>query len=262
MKKIGICNQDCFATMKRMENKNFHVDIILTSPPYNTGRPSTSEKSRETNNGRYDVHLDTMTHEEYREWSVDLFTEFDKILNNNGVILYNLSYGPDGSINTSGIGLMWNVISDIIDKTNFTVVDRIIWKKSNALPNNSSSNKLTRIVEDIFVFVRKNEYKTFNCNKAIKSTSTKGQKYYENIFNFIEAKNNDGKCSLNKATYSSELCKKLLKIYANENSIIYDPFMGSGTTAVACKEMNLECYGSEISTAQCQFANERISQIK
>ena len=140
MSKIGFLNEDCFVTMKRMENKPFKVDLILTSPPYNTGRPSNSERSRNENEARYDIHLDNMEPMDYREWSVNLFNEFDKILKPNGVIIYNMSYGSDGTVNTSGIGLLWNVISDIIDKTKFTVADRIIWKKGSAIPNNTSSN--------------------------------------------------------------------------------------------------------------------------
>ena len=45
------------------------------------------------------------------------------------------------------------------------------------------------------------------------------------------------------------------------NSIVYDPFMGNGTTAVACKQMNLNYIGSEISSEQCKYAKERIEKI-
>ena len=83
---------------------------------------------------------------------------------------------------------------------------------------------------------------------------------YENIQNYIEAKNNDESCPYNKATYSSDLCIKLLNIYAsNQDAIIYDPFMGTGTTAVACKKLGLNCVGSEISAQQCEWAIKRLS---
>lgn len=153
-------------------------------------------------------------------------------------------------------------LSDVIDNTNFTIADRIVWKKKTALPNNVSSNKLTRITEDIYVFCRKNEIKTFTANKEISKIGKNGQTFYKNIYNFIEAPNNDGKCDLNKATYSSNLCEQLLNIYAKKDAIIYDPFMGTGTTAVACKKMKLKCYGSEISKEQCEFAKERIKNTK
>lgn len=130
-------------------------------------------------------------------------------------------------------------------------------------PNNVSPNKLTRITEYVFVFCRKDEYKTFNTNKQVKSIGKNGQKFYENIFNFIEAKNNDGTCKLNKATYSSDLCEQLLKIYTPTGSNVYDPFMGTGTTAIACQNMDMDwCFGSELSEAQCGFSKNRLEEYK
>lgn len=251
----------CEDIMERMIKANYKVDLILTSPPYNTGRPSTSQRSRDNNEGRYDIHLDTMTANEYRNWWVELFNQFDKILSENGVVLWQVSYGNDATVNKDSIGLMWGGLSDIIDKTNFTIADRIVWKKKSALPNNVSHNKLTRITEDVYVFCRKDEIKTFNCNKEISKVGKNGQTFYKNITNYIDAKNNDGKCDLNKATYSSELCEKLLNIYANENTIVYDPFMGTGTTGIACYKLGLTCYGSELSEAQVEYSKNRLQEV-
>lgn len=89
-----------------------------------------------------------------------------------------------------------------------------------------------------------------------------GQKNYENVYNFVEAKNNDGLCELNKATFSSELCCKLLSIYAKENSIIYDSFMGTGTTAVSCLQLNHSYIGSELSKEQVEYSENRIKNLK
>ena len=257
-----IFNEDCFETMKRFEENGDKVNVILTSPPYNTGRPNTSEKARQHHEARYDIHMDTMTQDEYIDWTIRLFNEFDKILAKDGVILWNISYGSDGTVNKEGIGLVWLVIADIIRKTNFTTADRIIWKKKSALPNNVSKNKLTRIVEDVFVFCRKDEYKTFQCNKEVSSVGKTGQTFYKIMYNFIEAPNNDGSCILNKATYSSELCEKLLTMYANNANIVYDPFMGTGTTAVACKRLGINCFGSEISKDQVDYAYERLKNVE
>ena len=55
--KCRIFNNDCMVVMDKMVEYNQKVDIVLTSPPYNTGRPSTSERSRENMEGRYDVHF-------------------------------------------------------------------------------------------------------------------------------------------------------------------------------------------------------------
>lgn len=260
MTQIYLNNEDCFLTMKRMEDNGEKVDMVLTSPPYNTGRKSNSERGRKHHEARYDIYLDDMTDDEYCDWSVKLFNSYDKILNKNGVILYNMSYGTEKPY------VLWLTLSDIIRNTNFMIADCIIWKKKTALPNNVSKNKLTRITEFVFVICRKDEFKTFNCNKKILSQSKTGQNIYENIYNFIEAPNNDGSCILNKATYSSELCEKLLTIYANENTIVYDSFMGTGTTAVACKKFNngnnnIVCIGSELSEAQVNYSKERINKL-
>jgi DNA modification methylase len=195
-----------------------------------------------------------MSDDEYNEFTVNLFNEFDRILNLNGVVLYNISYGNN---NRDG---MFKAVNAIITNTPFTIADVIVWKKSSALPNNCSPNKLTRITEFVFVFCRLNEVNTYYCNKPVVSTRSTGQKSYGNIFNFIEAKNNDGSCPYNKATYSTELCEKLLSIYAPKNAYVYDPFMGSGTTAVACERMGFTCYGSEISTNQVKFSIDRIKK--
>ena len=100
MGNIKFFNEDCFETMSKMQQYNRKVDLILTSPPYNTGRPTTSERGRNNNEGRYDIHLDNMSQEYYCEWVVSLFKEFDKVLEDNGCVLWNVSYGSDGTVNT------------------------------------------------------------------------------------------------------------------------------------------------------------------
>lgn len=257
---IRIFNEDCLETMIRFHDGS--IDVILTSPPYNTGRVSSSGKWRDQYQGRYDVHVDNMTQKQYLDWTVKLFRSFNRILKENGVVLYNLSYGNDATNNIESIGLMWLAVAEIIKKTDFVTADRIIWKKNSALPNNTSSNRLTRIVEDVFVFARKSEVKTFKTNKKVVSIrkDRPSQSYYENHFNFVEAKNNDGPCPYNKATYSTELCEKLLRFYAQNGSTVYDPFIGSGTTAIACQRLGLNCYGSEISEKQVEFARDRIKK--
>lgn len=261
MAKVYFYNEDCLQSMKRMAEKNFKIDLVLTSPPYATSRSTVkTEKAIETYNRRYDICLDNMTDEEYCNWTVDIFDHLDKVLSKNGVVLYNISYGSENP------SVMWLAISDIIRRTNFMIADCIIWKKKSALPNNVG-NKLTRITEFVFVICRKNEFKTFNINKKIKSVrEDTGQKYYENTYNFIEAKNNDGTCKLNKATYSSDLCLQLLDIYATPNTIVFDPFMGSGTTGVACEkfcqEDTMMCIGCELSADQITFSKERLAKVR
>jgi len=223
------------------------VDIVITSPPYNTSRVGATDKY----SSRYDLFQDFKTDQEYIDWTCDVFNGYDKILKPNGCVLYNMSYSSEKT------HLIWLVIADIIRRTNFITADCIVWKKSNAIPNNVSKNKLTRIVEYIFVFSRKSEFKTFDANKKITGRIERtGQANYENIYNFIEARNNDGSNTLNKATFSTELITKLMDIYAKPESLVYDSFMGIGTTAKACIEWGMSYIGSELSKPQIDHFEE------
>ena len=51
-------------------------------------------------------------------------------------------------------------------------------------------------------------------------------------------------------------------MYAPKNGVVYDPFMGSGTTALASKQMGLSYIGSELSPNQCEWAKNRIKNGK
>jgi DNA modification methylase len=255
-----IYNEDCLLTMKKLDSK---VNAVITSPPYNTG-VRVEYWSNKIVNGvrvysqekRYDTYLDNKSSLQYIDWTIELFEGYDSVLEKEGCVLYNISYGNESA------ETMWLLIAEIIKRTEFTVADCISWKKTTALPNVSSKNKLTRICEFIFVFVRKTEYLTFTTNKKITSTSNKGQDFYEVFYNFIEASNNDCSNDLNKATYSTELVRKLLLIYTKENDLIYDSFMGTGTTANACIIEKRNYIGSELSKEQCAYADKRLALTK
>ena len=246
-----IYNEDCLLTMKKMDSGV--IDAVITSPPYNTSRKGSSLNGASAN-VRYDEFNDCKTDEEYILWTIEIFKSYDKILKENGVILYNLSYSSENT------HLMWIVIAEIMKQTNFLVADNIIWKKPSTSPNSCSSNKLTRICEYVFVFCRKNEFQTFKCNKEISSLRKTGQIAYKNYFNFIEAKNNDGSNDIHKATFSSELIRKLLLLYVKEDNLVYDSFMGTGTTAISCIIEKINYVGSEISKKYVEISNKRLKQ--
>ena len=253
---IEIYNEDCANTLKRFISEGIKINLVITSPPYNTSRCNASsiESASDRLDTRYDSYQDNLSNEEYINWTVNIFELFDKALDVNGVVLYNISYGNENPT------LMFDTIYSICSKTNFMCADMISWKKNSAMPNNVG-NKLTRICEPVFVFCRKSEYLTYKVNKQVTSISKTGQKYYSTFDNIILARNNDGVTSLNSATYSTELVEKLIYIYAPKGYVIYDPFMGTGTTANACKMLGYDCYGSEISEKQVEYARSRVELI-
>lgn len=247
-----IYNEDCEVTMSKMDD-NF-VDLIMTSPPYNM----TKRKGGNADTGRYDVYMDWLSEEDYINNTIKVFNEFNRIVKQNGVVLYNFSYSIENP------SLPYKLVRDITAFTEWTIADTIIWKKNCGLPFPANERRLSRNWEFVWVFVRNKEINTFNCNKGVKSVSKKtGQKYFNVFYNFVEAKNNDAKTAkLNQATYSSELCEKLFDIYGMDGYVVYDPYIGTGTTAIACKNKNMFYIGSEISLDQCKYANERIMAIK
>lgn len=243
-----IYNIDCVEGIKSMMSQGIKADCVLTSPPYNIVRPNANDRG-------YDGYKDRlMSNDEYAEWIKNMFVMFDSVLSENGKVLWNMSYGSE---NTE---CMIKTVSKIIE-TNFTLADIIVWHKSNATPNNESTNRCTRICEFVYVFVRRNELKTFKANKRQVGTKNGSQPVYENVFNYISARNNDESCPLNKATFSTSLCGQLLDRYCRKGDLILDPFMGTGTTAVAAKGRGMDYLGFELSADQVDWANRRIEGI-
>lgn len=257
-------NEECSKTMKYMYKKDIKVDIVLTSPPYNASRKVRTDSEIKERRSKYKYYDDCKPFEEYCYFIVKTLKQCEKILKQNGVILLNLSYISSIELGMIGSNLIL-LMNDILNKTEFELADIICWKKKSALPNNRSSNKCTRICEFVFVLCRKEEYMTFVSNKQITSVHDDlGTKYYTNMFNFIEAKNNDGKNPYNNATFSVDFVSQLLNMYCMDGMTVYDPFGGIGTTAIACymENRNISCVCSEIDTEQVEYAKNRLERIK
>lgn len=216
-----IYNEDCFDTMNKMIQSNYKVDNILTQPPN-------------------DVNF------------INLFVCFDKILKKNGIILISLIYDKKSPIKT------YKIITDIEEQTNFKLADIISWIKYPVLPNNMSKNRLTRQHEEIYVFCRKDEFKTFKTNKTVISYRETGQANYSNLNNVINAPIRDkGEKTFKQNVFSTELVIELLDMYVKQNYIVYDPFSGTGTvfngTIGKCRFI-----GSEINKEQVEYSMKRI----
>ena len=229
-----IYNENCAETLKRVSAKS--IDGIITSPPYNV---CVKRQDCYYNNGYSDI--DGLSEDEYLQVRTSEFIEFSRVLKDTGVICYNISYSKENPI------LPTLLVSKVHAETDLTLADIISWKKSNAIPFQTSPTKLSRLVELIYVFVKKEHLHDFNTNKQVSSLNEKtGQKFYKNYVNLIEAKNNDGyKCKL-KAAYSQDLVHQLINIYFRKGNTIYDPFSGIGTTQLSCIKNSCFFIGSEL----------------
>ena len=103
------------------------------------------------------------------------------------------------------------------------------------------------------------------CYKNQWKKERKGKSYFneENKSEFIELTSGQWKYKpetkgLTEANFSLDLPLNALKILSWENDVVFDPFMGSGTTALACEMLNRKWIGTEISKNYCKIACSRI----
>lgn len=248
MKNI-IYNENCIETMLRMDDNT--IDGIITSPPYNI---NTERSDLYYNNGYSDI--DNLSEDEYLNIRTNEFKQYSRIIKDDGVICYNISYSKENPI------LPTLLLTKVHNETDLTIADIICWKKTTSIPFQTSPTKLSRITELIYIIVKKSKLHTFKTNKEISKINEKtGQKFYKNYVNYIEAKNNDNfKCQL-KASYSQDLCNKLINIYFQNGSLIYDPFIGIGTTALSCINKNCNYIGSEIVEEHYNISQNRINEL-
>jgi len=237
-----IYNENNQETLQRLDKNE--LNEIITSPPYNI--------AIERNDCYYDVgYKDDLTKSQYIDLRLAEFKEFDRIVKKKGVICYNLSYSHNFP------SLPHHLIVEVEKETNLELADQITWKKQTAIPFQTSLRRLSRICEQVYVFCHEDvDYET---NKKVSKINDKtGQKFYSNYTNFVEARNNDGVETEVKATFSPEFVRKLINIYFPKESVIYDPFMGVGTTGVACLQVGRKFIGSEINEDFYKTARKRI----
>lgn len=235
---------DTIELMKEIDDKT--IQLVVTSPPYNA---SLRKDNHKYPGGNYE---DDLTDDEYIDWSLDIFKEYYRILKDTGVVAYNLSY------TTFSPSLPYKLISKVLQETNFMIADTLAWKKKSAVPLSGHPNRLTRICEFVYIFVKKDFINDFDCNKIVTSLSKTGQKYFRTYYNFLETKNNDGATDIHKATYSTDFVKYFIDLYSFPGSIVLDNFSGTGTSAIGSIDLGRNWLGIDLSQEYVDYANERI----
>jgi DNA modification methylase len=235
---------DTIELMKQMDDKS--VDLVITSPPYNS---SVRKDNHKYPGGNYE---DDLSEVEYVDWSLKVFKQYERIIKDKGVIAYNMSY------NTFFPSLMYKTIAKVLSDTNLMIADTIVWKKKSAVPLAGHPNRVTRICEFVYIFVKKDHLDDFNCNKIVSAISATDQKYFKTYYNFLEAKNNDGATEIHKATFSTDFAKFFIDLYSFPGSLVLDNFMGTGTSAIACIDLDRDYIGMDMSQEYVDFSNDRI----
>ena len=232
---IDLYKGDCLEVMVDLLNRGIKVDVIITDPPY-----TISKKSGYVNNAedkidyikKYGKH--TIDFGSWDKISLDLeslFIKFYKLLNDGGTLLFFYD--------------IWKFqeVKAIAEKIGFKQPRVCEWIKTNPVPINSKLNYLSNAKEYFCTFTKKAK-PIFN------------SEYNKGIFEYPIC---GGKERTKHPTQKPmKLMEELVSIHTNNSSIVLDPFMGSGTTGVACKNLNRSFIGIELDDNYFEIAKERI----
>lgn len=222
---IRLIQGDCIEWMDKLVAEGVKVDAIITDPPYNIARANNFQSM-----GRAGI--------DFGEWdkNFDLFSYLDiayKLLDKNGsIIIFN----------------DWKNLGDIVrycENLGFVCKDMIRLEKSNPMPRNRDRRYITDYECAVWLTMPKAKW-IFNRQ----SETYERPKFIGSI-----------ESGLHPTQKNTLLMEWLIKIHSNENQVILDPFMGSGTTGVACKNLNRKFIGIELDENYFNIAKDRIESI-
>jgi len=228
---------DCIKVMNKMPVGS--IDLIVTSPPYNL-RNSTGNGMKDGRGGKwsnaklingYKSHNDNMPHNKYVQWQRDCLTAMLRVLKDDGAIFYNHKWRVQGGL--------FQDRSDIVE--GFPVRQIIIWQRKGGI--NFNPGYFLPTYEVIYMICKPN-FKLAPKANAIGDVWSIPQ----------ESKNP------HPAPFPVELVQRCIQ--STNAQIVLDPFIGSGTTAIAAESESRDWIGIDVSKDYCKMANERIRATK
>jgi site-specific DNA-methyltransferase (adenine-specific) len=265
-----IITGDCVEVMKSLPEGC--VDLVVCSPPYNADI-------------KYDVYDDGLSMDEYWKFTIDWLTQVFRVLKDDGRIAVNVPiemnvqerggrilFNAEFWMKMKEVGFRFFGMVDLTEDSPHRVRQTAwgSWMSSSQpyiynpkecviLAYKNSPKKLTKgesqwVGEKIQVEQEDGSFK----NKTIYSDEDK-KDFMHLVFGrwdyFADTK------SLTKATFSMDIPTKAIKILTYKNDIVLDPFMGSGTTAVAAETLGRRWLGIELSPNYVEIATNRVNSF-
>lgn len=229
---------DCLDLMARLPAAS--IGAIVTSPPYNL-KNSTGNGLRNGSGGKwpnaalidgYDQHDDAMPHDQYVAWQRDCLAAMMRVLREDGAIFYNHKWRVQG-------GALQRLGDEITD--GFPVRQIVIWQRNGGINFNPGYFLPTY---EVVYLIAKPDFRLAEGANALGDVWRIPQ----------EARNP------HPAPFPVELAQRCVS--ATTARYVLDPFIGSGTTAIAAEVEGRDWIGFDVSENYCRLARERIAATR
>jgi len=237
---IWIYNDDFLKTDCIKENS---IDLIITSPPYNV-------------DVHYNFYDDRISYEDYLSFTKEWFSKCFRLAKSDGRFCLNIPLDK----NKGGQQSVCADITTIAKQIGFKYHSTIIWNEQNISRRTAWGSWLSARapyviapVEVIIVLYKKYWRKIKNGKSDI--TKNEFIEWTNGVWNFTgESKKRVG----HPAPFPVELPRRCIKLFSFVGDMVLDPFLGSGSTLIACVETNRKGIGVEIDKNYCALAKKRL----
>jgi len=228
---------DCIKLMDKLPAES--IGVIITSPPYNI-KNSTGNGLKNGSGGKwpkaallkgYAKHDDNMSYDKYVAWQRRCLDAMMRVLRPDGVIFYNHKWRVQNGL--------WQDRTEIV--AGFPVRQIIIWKRKGGI--NFNPGYFLPTYEVIYMIANPDFKLTQGANKMT------------DVWEINQARNNE-----HPAPFPIEIAQRCIE--ASPSGVVLDPFMGSGTTAIAAYALSRNWIGAEVAPEYCKMADRRIKAFK
>lgn len=230
---------NCMDLMQQIDDQS--IALTVTSPPYNMAAGKYKDSSKPTQK-QFKVYRDDMTEGWYKKF---LFEFIRLSLKKSRYLALNIQYITDTKE---------PIIYMLMEFKN-NLKDIFIWKKG-ALPGTISESGEARLSTGFeFVFIFGNN---ISGSRYFSYHNFPENGYLPNIMEWTRKES----FKEHHATFPVELPEFFIKAFTKEGDIVMDPFMGTGTTAVAAQRVGRKYIGFDINEDYCTLARRRVDAVK
>jgi site-specific DNA-methyltransferase (adenine-specific) len=220
------------------------IDLIVTSPPYNVGI-------------KYDSHDDRMTYEHYLSFTQEWLTKCYRLVKEDGRFCLNIPLDK----NKGGQQSVCADITTIAKQVGWKYHSTIIWNEQNISRRTawgswlSASAPFVIAPVEVIVILYKDRWKKISGSRKSDISKEEFMDWTNGVWNFMgESKKRVG----HPAPFPVELPRRCIKLFSFVDDAILDPFLGSGSTLIACVLTNRKGIGVEIDKNYCEIAKKRV----